>query len=198
MSELGAPGVSYRLVLPPDWLLLPVRDSSDAELRKLIEKQYEKLPRDSSRPHIKRLASQVVEAVSSMREAHVIDVIMPLGTPWLAPISAAIAIAVGSGGLPEQSEFIETQAGEAIREQQDHPSNALRRVEYVWRIPRSSDQLLVASFSIVGEKDDQFEPIADALTELCDMILATLRWEISEAGEAPEDPGTAATKERID
>ncbi|MFF2631514.1 hypothetical protein ACFVR6_01385 [Microbacterium sp. NPDC058021] len=173
----GAAGVSYRLVLPPGWLLLPVRDRSDAELRRLITDQYAHLPRDSAGPYIGRLADAVIDGARQARELDVIDILLPLGTPWRAPVSTSIAVAVGRDSAVPEGEVVETAAGEAWRLLLERPGQALRRVEYVWRVPDAADTLLVASFSIVGDDDPELQPIVDALTGLCDAILSTVRWE---------------------
>ncbi|MCR2813178.1 hypothetical protein NQ166_11725 [Microbacterium sp. zg.Y1090] len=174
----AAAGVSYRVVLPPGWLLLPVRDCSDDELRRLITDQYAHLPRDSAGPYIGRLADAVVDGARQARRLDVIDILLPLGTPWQAPVSTSIAIAVGrddDAGLA--GEVVETAAGDAWRVQLERPDQALRRVEYVWRVPDAAGMLLAASFSIVGDDEPELQPIVDALTGLCDAIVATVRWD---------------------
>lgn len=75
---LAVPRVFSRLVIPPGWLLLPVRNRSFAELKRLIKTQYADLPRDSAGPHLAQLVDQVVDAMSPTREAQVIDALMPL------------------------------------------------------------------------------------------------------------------------
>jgi hypothetical protein len=180
-----APGISYRIVLPPGWLLLPVRDRSDEELHRLITEQYDHLPRDSAGPLVSRLADAVVDSARAARQVNVIDILLPLGTPWRAPVSTSIAIAVGPGDADPEGETVETTAGDARRSVIERPSRALRRVEYVWRVPEATGQVLVATFSIVGDDDPELEPVVDALTGLCDALLATLRWDRdADEGEA--------------
>ena len=176
-----APGVSYRIVLPPGWLLLPVRDRSDDELRRLITEQYDHLPRDSAGPLISRLADTVIDAARQARQVDVVDILLPLGTPWRAPISTSIALAVGRDDAEPVGEVVETAAGDAHRSVRERPARSLRRVEYVWQVPDADGLLLVATFSIVGDDDDELQPIVDALTGLCDAILTTLRWESDDA-----------------
>ncbi|MCR2827979.1 hypothetical protein [Microbacterium sp. zg.Y909] len=184
----AAAGVSYRVVLPPGWLLLPVRDRSDDELRRLITDQYAHLPRDSAGPYIGRLADAIVDGARQARELDVIDILLPLGTAWQAPVSTSIAIAIGRDDDAEPAgEVVETSAGAAWRVQTERPAQALRRVEYVWRVPDATGLLLVASFSIVGDDDPELQPIVDALTGLCDALVATVRWDADQpaTAEAP-------------
>lgn len=183
---MTAAGISYRLVLPPGWLLLPVRDRSDDELRRLITDQYAHLPRDSAGPYIGRLADAVVDGARQARELDVIDILLPLGAPWRAPVSTSIAVAVGRDRAEPEGDIVDTSAGDAWRRLIERPGQALRRVEYVWRVPDAADTLLVASFSIVGADDPELQPIIDALTGLCDAILSTVRWERDDVA-APED-----------
>ncbi|WP_448256550.1 hypothetical protein [Microbacterium aurum] len=179
--------VGYRITLPPGWLLLPVRDRTDEELHALIVGQYRDLPRDSAMPLVSRLADAVVTAAHTAREVDVIDIVLPLGAAWGSAVSTSIALAVGQDDPPTDGEPVETNAGIATRTQADRAPNALRRVEYVWQIPPEGTELLVASFSIVGDEDPELAPLVDALTGLCDTILATIRWETDdrepEAGE---------------
>lgn len=169
--------VSYRVIVPPGWLLLPVRDFSDEQLVDLIVGQFGDFPRDSAGPHLRRLANNIVEGFSHAREVNVIDVILPLGTAWLAPISTSIALAVAPDGDIGDGDEVDTEAGIAVRTRRDDVDDAIARIEYVWRMPGDAGRLLVGVFSIVGDVDDETRPIVEALIELCDMILSTLRWE---------------------
>lgn len=174
----GKPHIAYRVIVPPGWLLLPVRDFSDEQLIDLIVDQFRDLPRDSAGPHLRRLAANIVEGFSHARQVNVIDVILPLGTAWVAPISTSIALAVAEGDDQGLGDEIETEAGIAVRTRLDNLDDAVARIEYVWRMPSDEPQLLVGVFSIVGEVDDESRPIVEGLIELCDMILSTLRWEV--------------------
>lgn len=194
---MSAPRVAYRMVLPPGWLLLPVRDRSDDELRRLIVDQYADLPRDSAGPLISRLADAVVAGLGDAREADVVDVVLPLGAPWSSAVSASIALAVAAGDPSDEDadgdtgEEIDTDAGPASRVVTERPRSALRRVEYTWTIPSVERALLIATFSIVGDADPQVQPLVDALTELCDAILSTLRWERDGAADPEPAEETA-------
>ena len=167
----------YRIVLPPGWLLLPVRDRTDAELHRLIMDQYREAPRDSAMPFISRLADAVIAGIRTARDVDVVDVILPLGAAWGSAVSTSIALAIGKDRMPDDGELVETEAGEAVRTERQRTPESLRSVEYVWRIPASEDSLLVATFSIVGDDDPELAPIVDALTTLCDAVLSTLRWD---------------------
>ena len=76
-----------------------------------------------------------------------------------------------------------TSAGEAVRATARFavPASAdemapLMRVRFHWPIP-GSDRQLLAVCTISGTVDPQLAPIVDALAELGDLLLQTLRWD---------------------
>lgn len=189
MNEIAPP--RYRLVLPPGFLLIPVGHSTDDEITALVRRHYRDLPRDSYGPQIDRTAAQLVAAARSAREAGVLDLIVPMGVPWRAPVSLAIAISTGTApavddpepSASEISETVTTSAGEAVRatERFAVPTKAdemapLMRVRFRWPIP-DSDRHLLAVCTISGTVDPELAPIVDALAELGDLLLQTLRWD---------------------
>ena len=176
---------SYRVVVPPGWILLPVRDRSDAEIRSMIVDRYRDLPRDSAGPHVERLADAVVSAARTARSAQVVDILLPLGTPWRAPASASIALAVATGTAELPGTPVETEAGTAWRE--ELPTGAdgsdistRRRITYQWHLPGGHGGFLIGTASIVAPGDEALLPIVDALADLCEAILATIRWDTEE------------------
>lgn len=176
---------SYRVVVPPGWILLPVRDRTDAELRELIAERYRDLPRDSAGPLVSRLADAVVDAARTARTAEVVDILLPLGTPWRVPVSASIALAVGTGEADPTGEPIETEAGPAWREEppitgSEIDRSARRRITYQWRIPDLEGGLLIGTATVVGDHDAELVPIVDGVADLCEAILATVRWSTEE------------------
>ena len=84
MNEIAPP--RYRLVLPPGFLLIPVAHSTDDDIADLVRRHYRDLPRDSYGPQIDRTAAQLVASARSAREAGVLDLIVPMGVPWRAPV----------------------------------------------------------------------------------------------------------------
>ena len=172
---------SYRVVVPPGWILLPVRDRTDAEIRDLITERYRDLPRDSASPLISRLADAIVAAARTARSAQVVDILLPLGTPWRAPVSASIALAVGIEAVELTGEAVETEAGTAWREEpslsaSDTELSTRRRLVYQWHIPGLENGILIGTASVVGPDDVELGPIVDAVADLCEAILATIRW----------------------
>ncbi|WP_232783974.1 MULTISPECIES: hypothetical protein [Microbacterium] len=190
VTEIAPP--RYRLVLPPGFLLIPVARSTDAEIADLVRRHYRDLPRDSYGPQIDRTAAQLVASARSARNAGVLDLIVPMGVPWRAPVSLAIAISTGpapttpedeEASASEVRESVTTSAGQAERETARFAAPAdtaemapLLRLRFAWPIP-GTDRRLRAVCTVSGTADPQLAPIVDALAELGDLLLRTLRWD---------------------
>lgn len=189
MNEIAPP--RYRLVLPPGFLLIAVARSTDEEIADLVHRHYRNLPRDSYGPQVTRTAAQLVASARSARDAGVLDLVVPMGVPWRAPVSLAIAISTGpaptgdsaESSASEVSENVITSAGEAVRvtEKFAAPESAdkmvpLVRMRLEWPIP-ASDRQLLAVCTISGRADPELAPIVDGLVELGDLLLRTLRWD---------------------
>lgn len=193
MTDVAPP--RYRLVLPPGFVLFPVRDKTDDEIAAIVREHYRSLPRDSFGPRIDRVAEQILEIVRPAREAKVLDLVVPMGVPWRAPISLGIALTVAApgagawGGLP--GERVETEAGPAVRTTERFPAaedpreiTRLAGTQYVWRVPGDDARLLMGVHTISGAGDPDLEPVVEALQELSDLILETMRWDERDAGAA--------------
>lgn len=190
MNEIAPP--RYRLVLPPGFLLIPVARSTDDDVADLVRRHYRDLPRDSYGPQIDRTAAQVVAAAHSAREAGVLDLVVPMGVPWRAPASLAIAISTGpaptdsddgESSEAEVHETVSTSAGEAVLATEKFAApedpdemGPLLRMRMRWPIP-GDDRRLLAVCTISGKADEHLAPIIDALAELGELLLRTLRWD---------------------
>ncbi|GLJ94072.1 hypothetical protein [Microbacterium dextranolyticum] len=197
MNDIAPP--RYRLVLPPGFLLIPVARSTDDEVADLVRRHYRDLPRDSYGPQIDRAAAQLVASARSARDAGALDLVVPMGVAWRAPVS--LTIAISTAPAPSRStapaadsdeedpspsaarETVTTSAGEAVREtvRFTPPASAdemapLLRLRFVWPIP-GGDGELRAICTISGKADAELAPIVDGLTELGDLLLRTLRWD---------------------
>jgi hypothetical protein len=184
-----APPPRYRVVLPPGFLLFPVRDKTDDEIAEMVRAHYRGLPRDTFGPRIERVADQILGAVRTARDARVLDLIVPMGVPWRAPVSLGIALSVAApdaGATWEglEGERVETDAGAAVRrrdryEPSDDPEQImpLARSRFAWRIPGDRDRLLAGVCTVSGASDPELLPLVDALVELGELMLQTIRWE---------------------
>ncbi|MGV8967026.1 MAG: hypothetical protein ACOH2F_12185 [Cellulomonas sp.] len=192
---------SYRLVLPPTWVMLPVGDASQRAIDTLLDEQFghQTTPRDLT--NRRRLTESLRALVAGARASGGLDVIFPLVIPWQVPLSAGIvmselrstapsdlAVAALMGSMQRSrpgSTLAETQAGVALREVVDHPTavevdaealTALRTVYYTWPQRDAPGSFLISALTISGQAIAEFAPIVDALTELNDVMMQTLVW----------------------
>ena len=192
---------SYRLVLPPTWVLIPVGDASRRAIDALLDEQFghRTTPRDLT--NRRRMAETLRALVASANESGGIDVIFPLVIPWQVPVSAGIVMSELHATAPSEqavstlmtslersrpgSTIAETHAGPALREIVEHPPevgvapeslSTLRTVYYTWPQPGAAGSFMISACTISGQAIAEFAPIVDALTELNDVMMQTLVW----------------------
>ncbi|WP_166851398.1 hypothetical protein [Isoptericola sp. BMS4] len=212
-SRSGASTPGYALVLPPGFVLIPAQGDVEADVREVVRRHYRDRLDDRNRGQVRRLERSLVATVDSARDRGVVDVVLPLGVPWRAPVSLALAFApAGQGGAPAAgpgSTTVRTRAGEARREIVEHddgspqapdvelpgesPGGALRTVHHVWDPPSTDVQALVGTFTVSGSADPELAPLVDQLTELGDTMMASLRWR--DAPPNSTDPHDADPEE---
>lgn len=206
---------SYALILPPGFVLIPAQGDVEANVRAVVGRHYEGRLDDRNRGQVRRLQRSLVESVESARDRGVLDVVLPLGVPWRAPVSLSLAFAPArpDGGpvTASGSTTVTTRAGEARREIVDHEGvdpftvegtgpedaggGALRTVHHVWMPPREGIQALVGTFTISGSPDPELSPLVDQLTELGDTMMASVRWRSASPGSTGESVGAATASD---
>lgn len=195
---------SYRIILPPAWVRIPVGTGTDEAINALLDAQFAGLPMDKYGPRRSRLEKGLRETADGARSTGGIDLVFPAGTPWQVPVSAGIVVSrsravermIGSpaelltaiaSGQPDAT-LVETGAGVAVRSFVDHRDGQttastdvakLFSMNYTWLIPELPDELLIASFSVSGETNDDYAPIVTALTTLVDVMLQSVTWDYS-------------------
>ncbi|PRY67020.1 hypothetical protein B0I08_108104 [Glaciihabitans tibetensis] len=128
---------SYRIIIPPTWVMIPVGDGTDKAIDTLLEERFAGLPMDSYGPRKTRVAESLRKGIASARKAHAVDVIFPVETPWEVPLSAGIVMSQVPTNAPSEvaakalikhmhaarpgSTIVATRAGDALREVVDHP-----------------------------------------------------------------------------
>ncbi len=193
---------SYRIILPPAWIRIPVGDGTEAAIGELLDAQFAGAPMDKYGPRRSRVEASIRDAAASARESGGIDLIFPIGTPWMVPVSAGIVISrnaapqtwsVGpaevlksiSASIPGSS-LVETSAGTAVRETTDHRAGLTKdpvsiarlfTMTYTWLIPQTANELFLATFSVTGETTEDYAPIVEALTTLVDAMLQSVVWD---------------------
>lgn len=184
----------YHLILPPGWVLLPVRDEAGKAIKDHVESLFDPGQRDRTAHARRALRTSLEEIASSARESGGVDLIMPLSMPWPMPLSASIVTSQHPTS-PDISvgDAFETGAGIARRELQDvtaaeeanqgpapddtsAPVVPLRRVTYQWAVPDRAETFL-ASMAVSGQDLPEHRPLVDAITTLVDTIMSTLTWD---------------------
>ncbi|WP_275002152.1 hypothetical protein [Promicromonospora iranensis] len=192
---------SYTLVLPPGFVLVPVQGDTKANVATVLRGFYGKIADDRMRGRVRMLERSLVHVATQAKDKGVVDLVLPLGVPWQAPVSLsctfAPALLTGPAVGPDATE-VTTRAGQAMREVVLHEADAqlpdldgldlpggsgadssnspLRTVHHVWEPPVPDVGRLIGTFTIAGSDDPELAPLVDALTELGDTIMSSLAW----------------------
>lgn len=217
MTGLRAP--SYTLVLPPGFVLIAVQGDTRANVETVVRGFYGKIADDRMRGRVRMLERSLVDVATQAKDKGVVDIILPLGVPWQAPVSLSCTFAPaflsGTAVGPAATE-VTTRAGQAMREVVAHKDGAplaelddlalpggseggatgrpIRTVHHIWEPPVPDVGRLVGTFTIAGSNDPELAPLVDALTELGDTIMASLAWRGLRSGDASDDDAAGATE----
>jgi hypothetical protein len=194
----------FRFHLPADWVRISLDDKAEQAVVRIVDRQLDKFSaaqRDGMRHALVR---QLSSAVADARTAGGIDLIVGLGTSRGLPIGGSclvlpidIASSTVAGLLDElqadgaQTTMLTIGGGSAVRRRtrtvhriEDAASRqeiedalapvpvvdgARTQVDYFVPLPPGA-QFLLFSFGTV------IDPIADAMVDLFDAIMSTLRW----------------------
>lgn len=192
---------SYTLVLPPGFVLIPVQGDTRSHVETVVRGFYGKIADDRMRGRVRMLERSLVQVATQAKDKGVVDLVLPLGVPWQAPVSLsctfAPALLTGPAVGPGATE-VTTRAGQAMREVVAHRAGAplpdldgldlpggsgadssngpIRTVHHVWEPPVPDVGRLIGTFTIAGSDDPELAPLVDALTELGDTIMSSLAW----------------------
>jgi hypothetical protein len=189
----------YSLTLPPGWERIPVREGSDQAIRDILDRAFADLPADKYGPFRRELGAGLAQHVKEAQRAHGLDLYLPAEGIRGLPVAASFAVAhLPPGGAGEEepvavlaeiadgfagARTTEVAATPALRVDRLVPADPgrqhnvdlpTRRVHYIVPVPANSGWLLV-SFSVAID-ESAAEGLADALVELFDAIVSTLRW----------------------
>lgn len=202
----------YRIVLPAGWSMIPVREGTDEAIGATIDTLLTGVPRDSrpAREHI--LRESLTSLADEARRAGGLDLIIPLVQPWVVPASVSILMSATGVGpdTRDVAEFaslssantahdvVDTFGGKSLREQRDEQAptadaaSCARTITYTWLPERGI--AIMATASITATWFEGYEQIVDALTELTDSILTTVKWEGEAAQEVEAGHDTPSTE----
>lgn len=208
----------YSLVLPPGFVLVHLRGDLKENLRRVLNEKYGSQLNDRERGRLAQVRRSLLPVLQRARARGVVDAVLPLGTPWDAPVSLSLMFtparaddrpADGAGATA-----VTTRAGSAQREVvepegaaplpldpslSDGPvGTVLRTVHHVWPMPTEGVDYLVGTFSVSGSSDPELAPMVDALTELGDTIMSSLAWRDAHGQRVrvPGATGVVANEEK--
>lgn len=194
----------YRLVLPPGWCRIPLRQGTSAAIREMLNAKFKHLPRDTVAPYRAELERRLKEQVAQARSAGGVDMYFPVEISSLGPVPASFVVSEvrldppADGGDPDPSLVVASLAADAL----DAPgsrivdidgapgvrteelvagdpdaelSYASRSVKYILPMPGAPGRWLLVMFATPGAADPAGE-FADLLVRLFDAIMGTFRW----------------------
>jgi hypothetical protein len=191
--------VGYRVVLPPGWARIPLRDDPARAVDAILDESFRGLPMDSYGPMRKELRRQWLAQVEAARDNEGVDLYLPVERVHGQTIAASFVVSVVSfdsveSPRPEDvlvsvaadtdgTSLTEVDGAPAIRtetvvpaaEGGDESQVGSRRVSYLVSIPDSGDRWMAVSFSTLGDGDPEGQ-VARLLVDLFDAVVSTLRW----------------------
>lgn len=194
----------YRLVLPPGWVQVPVRDAAPGTAHEVISTAFRKppegIPRDAFTSARIELERRLDRMISKAKANGGLELFLACGHAYATPVPASFLIAEGSlggdgddplavvtaiaeeaardGGKPGQLAALDGAPAarvERITAPEAEDDQASLRVEYTVPVPAGVNRWMVITFSTLGDGDPSGE-YASLLAELFDAIMSTFRW----------------------
>ncbi|MGH3266176.1 MAG: hypothetical protein ACRDNS_29755 [Trebonia sp.] len=194
----------YRLVLPPGWVAVPVRDAVQGTAHEVVAAAFrgspDGMPRDAFAGAKIELERRLAKMIAKAKSEGGLELFLACGQAYANPVPASFLIAEGSLGraagdplavvtaIAEGAARDGGQSGELtaldgapaarverVAAPRDGDGQPSLRVEYTVPVPGSADRWMVVTFSTLGDGDPAGE-YAATLAALFDAILATLRW----------------------
>ncbi|MEV0930350.1 hypothetical protein ACIBMX_24375 [Streptomyces phaeochromogenes] len=198
--------LGYRLVPPPGWDMIPLRDGADEAVKRIVDLGVTQLSEDIPKDDVIRarleLMKRLNKAVQQARKADGLTLYLPVerihGTLIAASIVVSEALAgprvgVGSGEVVAQlladgasSEPVTIDGADGVRvdktvaaDLEREVAYASRRIDYVLPVPGSTvAQWVTVCFSTIADGHPHSE-FAEVLVELFDAVMTTFRWSYS-------------------
>jgi len=194
----------YRLLLPPGWVQVPVRDAGPGTAHAVISTAFRKPPEGISRDAFTSARIELERRLERMiRKAKTnggLELFLACGHAYANPVPASFLVAEGSlgndcddplavvtaiaeraargGGKPGQLTALDGAPAarvERITAPEAEDDQASLRVEYTSPVPAGANRWMVITFSTLGDGDPSGE-YASLLAELFDAIMSTFRW----------------------
>lgn len=189
----------YRLVIPPGWVRIPLRDGTDDALEDLVYSRLKDLPpevsKDDGMKYRLMVRRSVTRQITEARKAGGLDLYLPLTARYGIPLMASFLVSTHSAGEPAGAALLDELSGDgartstekvggttAVRRERVRPPDAerdvpvaTRCVEYALPVPRDPGRLVSVVFSTAGDGEPE-SPFTTALAELFDASMLTFRW----------------------
>jgi hypothetical protein len=194
----------YRLVLPPGWVQVPVRDAAPGTAHEVISAAFKKppegIPRDAFTSARIELERRLERMIAKARANGGLELFLACGHAYANPVPASFLVAEGSlggscddplavvtaiaegaardGGKPGQLTALDGAPAarvERIAAPGPEDDQASLRVEYTIPVPGGAGRWMVITFSTLGDGDPAGEH-AGLLAELFGAIMSTFRW----------------------
>ena len=199
---MSATAVGYRLVLPPGWIRIPLRDDPAAAVAKILDRSFSGLPNDSYGPFRHELEKRVMDHIAAARDNEGIDLYVPVERMHGVVVPASFLVALlefdsvetpdvrdvllGYAADTDGARVVDVDGSPAVRtesvvgpvQRAEHESAlGSRRVSYLVAISEGRDQWLTVTFSTAGDGSPDGE-LAGLLVELFDAVMSTFRWTV--------------------
>jgi hypothetical protein len=194
----------YRLVLPPGWVQVPVRDAAPGTAHVVISTAFKKppegIPRDAFTSARIELERRLERMIGKAKANGGLELFLACGHAYANPVPASFLVAEGSlgdscddplavvtaiaegaardGGKPGQLTALDGAPAarvERIAAPGAEDDQASLWVEYTIPVPSDAGRWMVITFSTLGDGDPAGE-YAGLLAELFDAIMSTFRW----------------------
>lgn len=192
--------IGYRLVLPPGWLRIPLREDPQAVVAGLLDRSFADLPRDSYGPFRSELEKRIREMIRLAQDNEGIDLYVPVERMHGRIVPASFLVALLSFDTvetPEPQDVLAAYAGDSegativevggapsvrtevvvppVPDAVDESLLGSWRVTYLVPIVQGRDSWLTLTFSTAGDGQGDVE-VAELLVSLFDAIVSTFRW----------------------
>jgi hypothetical protein len=223
VEDAAPPAVpnGYRLIIPPGWVRIPLRQGSERALQELVLSRLKRLPpgvsKNDGMKYRLEVRRSVMRRIAEARKVGGLDLYLPLTTRYGVALAASFVVSEHIAaqdvlspqsplsGLVRGQEGVRASTREvagtpAVRWEHVRPAEpehevpvATRRVEYVMPVPHDPRRVLSIVFSTAGDGDVDSE-FTTAVAELFDASVMTLRWT-KDGVDLPLGPSAGATGE---
>ncbi|MFY1678247.1 hypothetical protein [Streptomyces sp. WMMC905] len=199
------PAHGYQLILPPEWVRVPMRVGTEEAIKSIVDEAFATLPRsaplDKIGPYRREMERRLCDVVKEARRAEALDLYLPVEPMHGIAIPASIVVSemrfpdevavepsavvnrlVTASGRGGESSIVQVDGVHGVRTDrtilsgtEDAGELGSRRVDYVAPVPGDPGRWIAVAFSTLGAGDPE-DDIADLSVALYDAMMSTFRW----------------------